>query len=197
MTGLLLGILLARTVAGFVAQWAGTLAGLVPDRCRTRGMRARGALDAVAQGEAARRTSLWCTHRFACTARQGRAAAAPACAVLRTWSGHVQRVLDEYTFLLTGPPYHCSESRIGLFGLVGAAGAMVASGAGRIADRGYASAATSTLALAMLGAWDFILAGSHSLAMLLIGVVILDIGAWGLQVTHQSVIYRLAPQAGG
>ena len=74
---------------------------------------------------------------------------------------------------------------------------MAASGARRVADRGYAFAATWTLALATLGAWGFILAGSHSLAMLLIGVLILDIGVMGLEVTHQSVIYRLAPQARG
>jgi MFS family permease len=37
--------------------------------------------------------------------------------------------------------------------------------------------------------------GRHNLAMLIIGIVILDIGAQGLMVTNQSIIYRLAPEA--
>lgn len=40
-------------------------------------------------------------------------------------------------FLLSGPPYHYGVSIIGLFGLAGTAGAIMAPIAGRIGDRGY------------------------------------------------------------
>ncbi|MFM0220652.1 MFS transporter [Paraburkholderia dipogonis] len=197
MTGLLLGILLARTVAGFVVQWAGSwraiyliAAGLVscllavlwtqlPAEERHGEMRYRALLASLVQlikdEPLLRQRALFSALGL----------------------GTFSVLWTCLTFLLSGPPYHYSESTIGLFGLAGAAGAMAASGAGRLADRGYAFTATWTLAIATLAAWGFILAGSHSLAALLIGIVILDIGVMGLQVTHQSVIYRLAPQARG
>ncbi len=37
--------------------------------------------------------------------------------------------------------------------------------------------------------------GRDNLAMLIIGIILLDIGVQGLQVTNQSLIYRLAPHA--
>jgi predicted MFS family arabinose efflux permease len=37
--------------------------------------------------------------------------------------------------------------------------------------------------------------GRHSVALLIVGIIVLDVGVQGLQVTNQSLIYRLAPQA--
>jgi len=37
--------------------------------------------------------------------------------------------------------------------------------------------------------------GRHSLVMVIVGILILDVGTQGLQVTNQSLIYRLAPHA--
>jgi len=99
------------------------------------------------------------------------------------------------TFLLSGAPYHYSELQIGMFGLAGATGALAANTAGRMADRGYARQATWLLATASLAGWAFIGLGAYSLTLLLIGIVLLDVGVMGLQVTHQSIIYKLAPQA--
>ena len=99
------------------------------------------------------------------------------------------------TFLLSGAPYHYSEMQIGLFGLAGATGAFAANTAGRMADRGYARQATWLLAVASIAGWALIGFGAHSLVLLLIGIVLLDMGVMGLQVTHQSIIYKLAPHA--
>ena len=37
--------------------------------------------------------------------------------------------------------------------------------------------------------------GRDNLSMLILGIVLMDIGVQGLQVTNQSLIYRLAPHA--
>ena len=37
--------------------------------------------------------------------------------------------------------------------------------------------------------------GRHDLTMLIVGILVLDVGVQGLQVTNQSIIYRLAPEA--
>ena len=86
-------------------------------------------------------------------------------------------------------------SSIGLFGLVGAAGALCANVAGRWADRGLTRA--TTLAFAVLTGASFVplWLGGHDLAMMILGVLVLDVGVQGLQVTNQSIIYRLAPDA--
>ncbi|MGA7418870.1 MAG: MFS transporter [Acidimicrobiales bacterium] len=98
-------------------------------------------------------------------------------------------------FLLAGAPYHYGDTTIGLFGLVGAAGAICASFAGRWADRGLTKATTlafaACLAISFLPLWY----GRHDLTMLIIGILILDVGAQGLMVTNQSLIYGLAPLA--
>jgi len=98
-------------------------------------------------------------------------------------------------FLLAGAPYHYSDTVIGLFGLVGAAGALCANAAGRLADRGYEAPATLGFAAAILVSFWPIWVGRHSLLALIVGIAVLDVGVQGLQVTNQSVIYRLAPEA--
>ena len=98
-------------------------------------------------------------------------------------------------FLLSGAPYHYSTSTIGLFGLFGVAGAVSASFAGRWADRGGAPTMTAITVVLMLLTWVAIAAGRHSLAALIVGVIVLDFAVQGLQITNQSLIYRLRPEA--
>ena len=92
-------------------------------------------------------------------------------------------------FLLAGPPFRYGETVIGLFGLAGAAGALCATFAGRFADRGWAPWATRTFAGVTLLSWLPIWAGRHNVGFLILGVVLLDIGTQGTQVTNQSVMY--------
>lgn len=98
-------------------------------------------------------------------------------------------------FLLSGAPYHYNDLTIGLFGLVGAAGALCANFAGRWADRRWTKATTLVFSALVCVSFLPIWWGRHSLAMLILGIVLLDVGAQGLQVTNQSLIYRLAPHA--
>ena len=47
----------------------------------------------------------------------------------------------------------------------------------------------------MLVSWGLIAAGASSLAALIVGIALLDLGIQGAQITNQSVIYTLAPAA--
>lgn len=98
-------------------------------------------------------------------------------------------------FLLVQHPYGYGQAAIGAFGLLGAAGALCASFAGRLADRGLTFPATGGFLLAALIAFGLLALGGADLVPLIAGVLLLDLGAQGMQVTNQSVIYRLRPEA--
>ncbi len=98
-------------------------------------------------------------------------------------------------FLLARAPYHWTETRIGLFALLGAAGAVAARFAGSLADRGHQRLSTAGFALLAAASFLPLWLGGHSAIWLGAGVVLLDLGVQGLQITNQSVIYRLAPDA--
>jgi len=98
-------------------------------------------------------------------------------------------------FLLAGAPYRYGDATIGLFGLVGLAGALAAQAAGRLADRGRHHHSTGAFFATMLVSWALIAAGRTSLAALIAGIALLDLGIQGAQITNQSVIYALVPSA--
>ena len=98
-------------------------------------------------------------------------------------------------FLLSGPPYNYSEGIIGLFGLVGAAGAITASVVGRFTDRGWARMLTGISTLLLLLGFVLLWRGGVSLPALLAGVLVLDVGSSGLHLSNQSEIFRLRPEA--
>jgi predicted MFS family arabinose efflux permease len=93
-------------------------------------------------------------------------------------------------FLLAGPPYDYTDTVIGLFGLVGAAGAACAMLAGRLADRGWTERATVIFPVLVAGSWLLLWFGRHQVGWLIAGIVVLDIGVQGIQVTNQTVLYR-------
>lgn len=97
---------------------------------------------------------------------------------------------------LSEPPYALSHSAIGAFGLAGAAGALAASPAGRLADRGYARQVTGGgLALLTLS-WLPLAATTSSLWAPAVGAIVLDLAVQAVHVTNQTVIYALRPDAG-
>lgn len=98
-------------------------------------------------------------------------------------------------FLLASPPYNYSEAVIGLFGLVGAAGALAASGAGQLVDKGKASQTTSIGLVLLFLSWIPIAFGEVSIWALLLGIIVLDLTVQGVHVTNQSVMYRMMPEA--
>jgi predicted MFS family arabinose efflux permease len=98
-------------------------------------------------------------------------------------------------FLLSSPPYEYSAKIIGLFGLVAISGVIASPVAGSLADRGWARFLTAGFLLCTLVSWLPIALGAHNLAWLVIGIILMDFGVHGMQITNQSEIYRLNPGA--
>lgn len=192
MSGLLMGILLARTVSGFIAElssWrvvyvAAAVMMVALSLVLFRKLPDERQRPPVTYGELLRTTV---TFFFSEPFLRMRAlfGALAFCVFSVFWT--------TMAFLLSGAPYHYNDLTIGLFGLVGAAGALCANFAGRWADR--RSTKATTLVFSVLVAVSFlpIWLGRTNLTMLIVGIVVLDIGIQGLQVTNQSLIYRLAP----
>jgi len=99
------------------------------------------------------------------------------------------------TFLLAEPPYGWSEASIGLFGLLGAAGAMAANVAGRLADRGRVQLVTGGATVLLLASWLALGLGGRSIVLLVIGVLVLDMAQQALLNSNQNVVYALRPEA--
>ena len=94
-------------------------------------------------------------------------------------------------FLLEQPPYHYGSEVVGLFGLVGVMGAAAAPVVGKIADRksprltvgfGIVTTAFSFLVFWALG---------YQLWGLVVGVILLDLGVQTTQISNQTSVYQL------
>ncbi|WP_237763075.1 MFS transporter [Paenibacillus sp. A3] len=96
---------------------------------------------------------------------------------------------------LSSPPLSLSHTAIGSFGLVGVAGALAAARAGRLADRGTGQQTTGIALMLLLVSWLPISLTERSLWALIAGVVLLDLAVQAVHVTNQSMIYNVRPEA--
>lgn len=94
-------------------------------------------------------------------------------------------------FFLAKPPYHYGSEIAGAFGLVGIVGAVAAPIAGKLTDKRDPKLAVafglmiSTSSFLLM--WQF----GHQLWGLIIGVILLDLGAQIVLISNQARIYRL------
>lgn len=96
---------------------------------------------------------------------------------------------------LGAPPFSMSHTAIGAFGLVGALGALAAARAGRLTDRGLGQAATGIALVLLLAAWLPIAFMTTSIGLLIVGIVLLDIGGQAIHVVNQAMIFSMRPEA--
>ncbi|MCY9546522.1 MFS transporter [Lysinibacillus xylanilyticus] len=96
---------------------------------------------------------------------------------------------------LSAPPLALSHSVIGAFGLVGVAGALAAAQAGKLADRGYGQRTTGIALVLLLISWLFINYLEQSLMALIVGIVLLDLAVQAVHVTNQTMILPLRTEA--
>lgn len=96
---------------------------------------------------------------------------------------------------LSTPPIALSHSAIGAFGLVGVAGALAAARAGKLADQGYGQRTTGIALALLLISWLFISYMEQSLIALVIGIILLDLSVQAIHVTNQTIILPLHTEA--
>jgi predicted MFS family arabinose efflux permease len=197
MSGLLLGILLARTVSGAIAELASwrtvflvaavvelVLAALVWRLVPTT----------VASTRSSYRKLLGSVLRLAASSPVLRArmvlGALAMCGFSAMWT--------TIAFLLAGDGntrYHFSEGMIGLFGLAGVAGALGAPAVGRLADGGRVRLAASVAWTLTIVGWGLSAWGAKSVVALIAGLVVFDLGAQAIQLSNQHAIYSAHPDA--
>ncbi|MDN3023986.1 MFS transporter [Streptomyces sp. S.PB5] len=194
MSGLLTGILLSRTLSSLVSGLAGW-------RVVFLGSAALMAVLAVALRLAlpqhAPTTTMPYHHVLRSTAR-----------LVRTHPALVRRGLYQaamfgafsafwttVSFVLTGPRFHYSSLAVGLFALVGAAGAAVAPFAGHWADRGLVRPMTG--AAFVVAALAFALAGlgGHSVVLIALAAILIDMAVQTTLILGQHTVYQLDPDA--
>ncbi|NUW44380.1 MFS transporter [Nonomuraea rhodomycinica] len=195
MTGLMLGLLLARTASGALSElggwrtvyWAGAVL------MALMAVLLRAFLPRLG-GDGARQSYLGLLRSTVAMFRLE--------PLLRWRAGMVALSLATFsvlwtslTFLLVGAPYAWSESAIGLFGLVGAVGALTATVAGRLADRGLVQVVSGAGTVLLVASWAAMAAGASSLGFLLAGVVVLDLAHQAVLNSSQNVVYALRPEA--
>ncbi|MET0349946.1 MAG: MFS transporter [Rhizobacter sp.] len=199
MTGLLLGILLSRVVSGAVAEAWGW---------RTMFFLAAGSIALI--GVAAARG----LPRFKATTHLGYGALLGSLASL--WRQHpalrraawAQGLLaigfsafwSTLAVMLHGEPFHLGAAAAGAFGLAGAAGALAAPLAGRLADRRGPELVTrlgAGLAAVSFGSMAFapLLPASGQLVLLVVAAIGFDLGVQATLVAHQTIIFSIDPGA--
>lgn len=193
MTGLLLGILLSRVVAGLIAEIAGWRAVFVcaavlmlitvclihtlPRSAPTTDSDYRALLSSVVR--------LVTTEPVLRQRIAYGALTYVSFGVFWTTIG----------FLLAGPNYEWSQAQIGVFTLFGVAGALAARVAGSLADRGYSRRQTGVFVAVTAASFLLLGVGEHHVIALAVGVALLDLGIQGTHISNQSLIYPLRPDA--
>jgi len=194
MSGLLLGILLARTVAGLLASlggwrtvyWVASVLMVVMALALWRG------LPKVKQENHLNYPQLLASVFSLFTQdKLLRTRALLGCLTFANFS----ILWTSMAFLLASPPFNYSEGVIGLFGLAGAAGALGARPAGGLADKGKSHMTTSAGLVLLLLSWAAIWYGHSSVLALIVGILVLDLTVQGVHITNQTVIYRVKPDA--
>jgi len=193
MSGLLIGILLARTVSGFVGAtlgwramyWiaSGLMVGLAivlgkflplshPLSTMSYWQLLRSLPGLIREQPVLRESALFGAMLF----------------------GAFSAFWTTLVFLLAVPPYHYGSEVAGLFGLVGVIGASAAPLTGRLADRKSPRLTVFLgIAITMSSFVVFWLFGEQLLG-LIVGVILLDLGVQSGHVSNQARIYNLSPE---
>lgn len=100
-------------------------------------------------------------------------------------------------FLLETPRFHLGSDVAGLFGVVGVAGAFAAPLIGKLADRRGSHYSLRLGTGLAFSAWLVFAAFGQHLAGLAAGVLLLDLGVTASHVSNQTIIYQLGQEIRG
>ncbi|MEO6526562.1 MAG: MFS transporter [Gemmatimonadaceae bacterium] len=98
-------------------------------------------------------------------------------------------------FRLQEPPLHSGSAVAGAFGLIGVVGAAAAPLAGRLADRRSPRLTVGVSLLGNIAAWIVLFLFGHTLAGIAVGVLLLDAATQAAQVSNQARVYALPAAA--
>lgn len=98
-------------------------------------------------------------------------------------------------FLLEGAPFHMGSDVAGAMGLVGIAGAIVASYVGRLSDRMSKNKLIIAGIIIVVISWIVLGFSGKSLIGLIIGAFLLDWGVQSVHITNQAIIFAGNPTA--
>jgi predicted MFS family arabinose efflux permease len=194
VSGILIGILVSRTISGLVAGAAGwraiyvlaaiaavVFAALIrravpPLEPKTR-MRYPALLASVAAVVARERTVRW------------------TLVLAATGFAMFTMFWTALTFLLSAPPFHYPVSVIGLFGLAGLAGAVVAQRTGLLHDRGWSLPATGVALALVLASFALAAVADRSAVLVLVVVVVLDVALQAFGILNQLRVFSVSHEA--
>ncbi|WP_095937430.1 MFS transporter [Streptomyces sp. Tue6028] len=194
MSGLLTGILLSRTLSSLVSDAAGWRVVYLGSAVlmAVLAVALRAALPAHAPTTTipyahVLRSTLRLVRTHPALLRRGLYQAAMFGAFSAFWT--------TVSYVLTGPPFHYSPVGVGLFALVGAAGAVVAPVAGHWADRGLTRPMTGVAFAVAAVAFAVAGLGGHHIVLLALAAVLLDMAVQSTLILGQHTIYQLDADA--
>jgi predicted MFS family arabinose efflux permease len=194
VSGLLMGILLARTVSGFVGSifnwrvmyWLASGLMIVFAVALSRLLPKSQPSIAISYRELMR--SLLVLIREQPVLRE-------AALIQAMEFGAFSVFWSTLVFLLENPPYHYGSQVAGLFGLVGAIGAIAAPFIGRLADRKSPRLVTGIAITITTSAFLIFWLFGYQLWGLIVGVILLDLGVQSAQVPNQTRVTSLVQEA--
>ncbi|MGW4735982.1 MFS transporter [Streptomyces shenzhenensis] len=194
MSGLLTGILLSRTLSSLVSDVAGW-------RVVYLGSAALMAVLAVALRMTLPQQAPTISAPYHHVLRSTAALVRTHPALLRrglyqaAMFGSFSAFWTTVSYLLTGPRFHYSAVGIGIFALVGAAGAAIAPLAGRWADRGLVRPVTVGAFAVAAAAFAIAGFGQHSIVFIALAAVLVDMAVQTSLILGQHTVYQLDPHA--
>ena len=97
--------------------------------------------------------------------------------------------------LLSDKPFSYNSATIGLFGIVGASGALAAPLVGKLGDKGNPRKVIGYGCVLLLMSFIIFYFSSESLIGILIGIVFIDVGLQAIHISNQTRIYAFLPEA--
>ena len=194
MSGLLVGILASRSVAGILSDlggwstvyWVGAVATALMALLLARALPKAAPTSVVSYGEVMKSLGALLRQHPRLRSRA---------LIGGTGFATVSVLFSSMALLLAGPGFELSDLMIGLIGIVGIAGALMANVAGRMADKGLEQHTTLAGAILMLLGWLCLWLGGSSIWWFMLGLLIVDGALQALHISNQNVIYALAPEA--
>ncbi|MEV6150176.1 MFS transporter [Nonomuraea sp. NPDC052129] len=189
-SGIYIGILLSRTISGFVADFLGWRAIFVIAAAATLVLAVvlRKVIPPLEPREPVPYLRLL---RSVFTTVVRHRAALPTLVICAASFAVFSLFWTSLTYLLTAAPFTYSAGQIGLLGLAGVASAFAARRAGVLHDRGWSvpatGAALAVLALSLVAGW----AASTSIIVLIVVVVVLDMAGQSIVVLGQTRLFAL------